>query len=30
VNGRTIDAPTALTAGDVILIGNTEISVVSS
>jgi hypothetical protein len=30
VNGSTIGAPTALTAGDVILIGNTEISVVSS
>lgn len=30
VNGRIIDAPTALTPGDVILIGNTEISVVSS
>ena len=29
VNGRTIGAPTALTAGDVILIGNTEISVVT-
>jgi hypothetical protein len=30
VNGRIINAPTALAAGDVILIGNTEISVVSS
>jgi pSer/pThr/pTyr-binding forkhead associated (FHA) protein len=30
VNGRTIGAPTALTAGDVILIGNTEISVVTA
>ena len=30
VNGRFIDAPIALTVGDVIQIGNTEISVVSS
>ena len=30
VNGRTIGAPTTLTAGDVILIGNTEISVVTA
>ena len=30
VNGRFIDAPTALTVGDIIRIGNTEISVVSS
>ena len=30
VNGRVIDAPTTLTSGDVIIIGNTEISVVPS
>ncbi len=30
VNGRIIDAPTTLTSGDVIIIGNTEISVVPS
>ena len=30
VNGRIIDAPTALTPGDVILVGNTEIKVAVS